>query len=78
MKDTSLPNINGMVDLTAKASGVASRTSSYDVNFNGIAHAVTVNENAFGLAHLPTLDRWYSYDAVQAVRDAWTQVAGPR
>jgi translocation and assembly module TamB len=47
-KDTALPNITGTVDLTAKASGVASRTSSYDVNFNGIAHNVTVNDNAFG------------------------------
>jgi salicylate hydroxylase len=38
----------------------------------------SVNESAFGLAHLPALDRWYSYDAVQAVRDEWTQVTGPR
>ena len=35
-KDTSLPNITGTVDLTAKASGVASRTSTYNVNFNGV------------------------------------------
>jgi len=47
-KDTTLPNITGTVDLTAKASGVVSRTSTFNVNFNGVAHGVTVNENSFG------------------------------
>jgi salicylate hydroxylase len=38
----------------------------------------TVNESAYGLAHLAARDRWYGYDAVQAVRDAWMQVTGSK
>jgi salicylate hydroxylase len=37
-----------------------------------------VNESAYGLAYLPARDRWYSYDAVQAVRDASMQVTRSR
>jgi translocation and assembly module TamB len=47
-KDASLPYISGTVDVTAKASGIGSQTSTYNINFNGIAHGVNVNENAFG------------------------------
>lgn len=47
-KDTSLPSITGDVDLTANATGVASNTSTYDVNFNGVAHGVNVNQSSFG------------------------------
>jgi translocation and assembly module TamB len=47
-KDAALPAITGDLDITAKATGIASRTSTYDVNFNGTGRGVTVNENAFG------------------------------
>ena len=47
-KDTALPNITGNVDLTAAATGIASRTSTYNVKFSGVARGVNVNENSFG------------------------------
>ncbi|MGI8882895.1 MAG: translocation/assembly module TamB domain-containing protein [Pyrinomonadaceae bacterium] len=43
-----LPNINGTVDLTAKATGEASRASTYDINFNGTGRNITVDSRAFG------------------------------
>lgn len=46
--NASIPPITGEMDFTAKATGVASRTATYDVNFNGVARNVTVGENTFG------------------------------
>jgi translocation and assembly module TamB len=45
----SIPVITGLTDLTAKATGFQNRTSSYNVNFNGTARDVFINENAFGV-----------------------------
>ena len=43
-----LPNINGTVDLTAKATGEASRSSTYNINFNGTGRNITIDSRAFG------------------------------
>lgn len=40
--------ITGDVDFTAKATGFANRTSTYNVNFNGSAPNVTVGQNSLG------------------------------
>lgn len=47
-KSDSIPVITGDVDFTAKANGVASRTSSYNVNFTGAARDLKVGDNTFG------------------------------
>ena len=47
-KNDSLPVITGELDLTAKATGVWERTSTYNVNFNGIAPNVQVGESSLG------------------------------
>lgn len=44
----AIPVITGEMDFTAKATGVASQASTYDVNFKGAARGVSVGENAFG------------------------------
>lgn len=44
----NLSNINGTVDLTAKATGESSRFSTYNVNFNGVGRGVVINENGLG------------------------------
>jgi translocation and assembly module TamB len=44
----NLPVINGVVDLTAKATGEAERPSTYNINFNGTGRNVTVDGRAFG------------------------------
>ncbi|MDQ3323230.1 MAG: translocation/assembly module TamB, partial [Acidobacteriota bacterium] len=44
----NLSNVNGTVDLTAKATGEASDFSTYNVNFNGVGRGVVVNENGLG------------------------------
>jgi translocation and assembly module TamB len=44
----NLPVINGLVDLTAKATGEAERSSTYNINFNGTGRNVTVDGRAFG------------------------------
>ncbi len=45
---TDLSGINGTIDLNAKALGIGSDARTYDINFNGAAHNVVVNENALG------------------------------
>ena len=45
---TDFSGINGAVDLTAKAMGIGSDSKTYDINFNGAAHNVIVNDNALG------------------------------
>jgi translocation and assembly module TamB len=44
----SLPNINGTVDLTAKAVGTVPDARTYDINFSGTGREVFVNGNAVG------------------------------
>jgi translocation and assembly module TamB len=44
----SVPAITGNADFTAKATGRSDSPSSFNVNFNGVARHVVVNENAFG------------------------------
>lgn len=44
----NLSNINGTIDLTAKAIGEASNFSTYNINFNGVGRGVVVNENGLG------------------------------
>jgi translocation and assembly module TamB len=44
----SIPTIGGVADFTATARGDADVASSYNINFNGTARDVVVNENAFG------------------------------
>jgi len=46
--NTSLPAINGMVDLTAKAVGTTTDARTYDINFNGAARNVFFNGNQVG------------------------------
>ena len=47
-KNENIPAIAGDVDFTARATGVFERTSSYDVNFSGVAQSVKVGENSLG------------------------------
>lgn len=47
-KNVSLPVISGDLDFTAKATGEYERPSTYDVNFNGLAPNVAVNETSLG------------------------------
>jgi translocation and assembly module TamB len=44
----SIPNITGVSDFTAKAIGNSNNSASYDINFNGTARNVLVNDYAFG------------------------------
>ena len=36
----------------------------------------TINESAYGLADMRARDRWYGYDAVQAVKEEWAGTVG--
>jgi hypothetical protein len=45
---TDIPSIAGNVDFNAKASGVSDRSSTYNINFDGVATDVRVNESALG------------------------------
>ena len=47
-KNTGVPAVTGAADFTAKAAGDANRPSTFNVNFNGTARNVVVNENVFG------------------------------
>jgi salicylate hydroxylase len=38
----------------------------------------TINERAYGLAHIQARDQWYGYDVVQAVREEWVRTVGLR
>ena len=44
----NLPNITGIVNLTAKATGRTADATSYEINFNGVGQNVVLNENALG------------------------------
>ena len=44
----NIPVIVGAVDVKAKAIGIADISSTYDVQFDGVANGVTVGENAIG------------------------------
>lgn len=48
-QNSSIPTITGLTDVTAKATGYKDRTATYNVNFNGTAHDVVINENTFGV-----------------------------
>ncbi len=47
-KNDSIPVITGDLDFAANATGNSNRTSSYNVNFSGIAPNVQVGENVLG------------------------------
>ncbi len=47
--NTSVPAFSGLTDLTAKATGRSNDTRSFNVNFNGTARDVVINENSFGV-----------------------------
>lgn len=47
-QNESVPTMTGLADFTAKATGRYDVPSSYNVNFNGTARDVVVNENSFG------------------------------
>lgn len=44
----NIPTITGTTDFTAKATGIADRSTTYNVNFDGVAQNVFVNESALG------------------------------
>jgi translocation and assembly module TamB len=44
----NLPNINGTIDLQAKATGRTEDSKSFDVNFSGTGRNVVFNENGIG------------------------------
>lgn len=43
-----LPDFNGTVDLTAKATGRGEDFKTFDINFSGVGNNITVNQNALG------------------------------
>jgi translocation and assembly module TamB len=45
---TDLSSVSGTIDLNARALGIGSDARTYDINFNGAARNVVVNENALG------------------------------
>jgi translocation and assembly module TamB len=47
-QNPSVPSMTGLADFTAKATGRSDTPSSFNVNFNGTARDVVINENAFG------------------------------
>lgn len=47
-KNDSIPAIAGDVDLTAKATGIYERPSTYNVNFSGVSPGVRVGDSALG------------------------------
>ena len=44
----ALKNISGTIDLTAKATGSAADSKTYNINFNGIGRSVIANDSALG------------------------------
>lgn len=48
-QSANIPNIAGIADFTATAAGDTDLASSYNINFNGSARDVVINENSFGL-----------------------------
>ncbi|MEO7658479.1 MAG: translocation/assembly module TamB domain-containing protein, partial [Pyrinomonadaceae bacterium] len=47
-KNDAIPQISGMVDFNAKATGILERASTYNINFSGVAPNVQVGENSLG------------------------------
>ncbi len=47
-RSASIPVVSGDLDFTANATGIAERTSTYNVNFNGVAPNVQIGENVLG------------------------------
>jgi translocation and assembly module TamB len=47
-RSDAIPTITGMADFTATAVGAYDRSSSYNINFNGTAQNVVINDNPFG------------------------------
>lgn len=47
-KSDSLPTFSGVTDLTARAQGIYDRPSTFNINFNGKASDVVINDNNFG------------------------------
>lgn len=45
----SIPPVSGVMDIEARARGVADRPESYDVTFSGVSQNVQVGENAIGV-----------------------------
>jgi translocation and assembly module TamB len=48
-QNANIPNVTGTADFTATASGDTDIASSYNINFNGTAREVVINENPFGI-----------------------------
>ena len=48
-KSTAIPTFSGLVDLTAKATGDYDLPSTYQIDFNGTARDVIVNDHSFGV-----------------------------
>jgi translocation and assembly module TamB len=47
-KSTSVPTVAGFADFTAKATGESDRASTYNINFDGSARDVVINDTAVG------------------------------
>ncbi len=47
-QSTSIPTVAGNVDFNAQAHGIADRPSTYNVNFDGVASDVRINESVLG------------------------------
>ena len=47
-ENTSMPEIDGQIDVKATATGNSSDTASYNFNFNGLGKDVLINKNPFG------------------------------
>lgn len=47
-QNASIPTMTGNVDFTARATGRYDVPQSYNINFNGVARDVVVNDNPFG------------------------------
>ena len=45
---TDISNINGVIDLQARAMGIGSDAKTYDINFSGTGRNVVINDNAVG------------------------------
>ncbi len=47
-KNDSIPDVEGNIDLTAKATGRSADSTTYDVNFKGVGQNIIINNNSFG------------------------------
>ncbi len=47
-KNTSIPDIEGNINLKADAKGRTNDTSSYNINFKGVGQNIVINDNSFG------------------------------